>query len=209
MPAATTHSHAYAYTRMQNSKINANWSLFVARDGIINRLILDDFISSWDEFQYLPNIEQILVKLSNFFKHTFVFTNQPAIDEGLLHISDLNQIHYNLKKDIEYLNGDITDVYCCPHSQDQDFKVDCDCWNTNKSLAHQAKTDHPQVDFLRSIIICSNTHEINFGKRLKMTTVYITSDQENSSTGASLADYVFDSLNNFATTLFKSLQIKS
>jgi len=55
----------------------------------------------------------------------------------------------------------------------------------------QAQRDFPQIDFSRSVMIGDSPTDIEFGKALGMTTVFI-GDFENH--GETEADFCFDSL---------------
>lgn len=181
---------------MQTFKFDNTWSLFLDRDGVINRKLDNDFVTSLEEFEYFPNTESTIVKLSNFFKYTFVVTNQRCIDEGLLLERDLKKIHNQLVKDIEYLGGKIDKIYYCPHLKE----LKCECRKPGTLMAQWAKQDFPDVNFVKSIIIGDSLTDLQFGKSLGMKTVYIK--QKNSMPEAgNLADYIFKNIYEFSTLI--------
>jgi len=72
--------------------IDKDWSLFLDRDGVINELLEGQYISSWAQWRYTENALKALVKLSNYFQHTFVVTNQ------LYHAPQLATQYHSFRK---------------------------------------------------------------------------------------------------------------
>ena len=57
-------------------------TLFLDRDGIINRLRPGDYVKSWDEFEFLPGALNALTKCNAMFRRILVVTNQRGSRQG-------------------------------------------------------------------------------------------------------------------------------
>ena len=70
-----------------------NWTLFLDRDGVINRRLPGAYVQHWDQFEFLPGVLPALSILANYFAHLIIVTNQQGIGKGLMTESDLQKIH--------------------------------------------------------------------------------------------------------------------
>ena len=60
------------------SNINTNWTLFLDRDGVINVEKDNDYIKTWNEFEFYKESIEALPMLANLFK-TIVTANFTSI----------------------------------------------------------------------------------------------------------------------------------
>ncbi|PLX02583.1 MAG: phosphatase [Marinilabiliales bacterium] len=147
--------------------IDSSWCLFLDRDGVINRRIYGGYVSSWKEFEFLPEVKNALRIFSGVFKYIFIITNQQGIGKGLMSETNLAQIHSNMISEIELAGGRITKIYHCP---DLAQKPD-NCRKPSPFMAQKAKVDFPVIDFQKSIMIGDSKSDILFGKNSNMYTV--------------------------------------
>jgi len=42
--------------KLSNLKIDSSWSLFLDRDGVINKRLIDDYVKHTGEFEFLPGV---------------------------------------------------------------------------------------------------------------------------------------------------------
>jgi len=150
-------------------KIDQNWSLFLDRDGVINELLKGQYIKSLDQWQYTENAVEALVQLSNFFKHTFVVTNQQGIGKGIMTEEELAILHDQLYTDVEKGGGNIDKIYHAPQlaTQYHSFR------KPRTGMAKQAQKDFPEVDFRQSIMVGDFITDMQFAKKLGMLKVFI------------------------------------
>ena len=71
------------------SKIDNSWTLFLDRDGVINRKLEGDYVKTIEEFEFLPNSLKAIVAFSNYFHKIIVVTNQQGISKKLMTENDL------------------------------------------------------------------------------------------------------------------------
>ncbi len=179
---------------MNIDKLDRSWTLFLDRDGVINKKLNNDFVLDWDEFEYCNLAIPAILILANYFGKIVVVTNQRCVDEGLLLNADLEIMHNKLLSDIAEHGDAIDKIYFCPHTRESN----CNCRKPKTGMAFQAQEDFPEIDFTKSIMVGDSYSDLDFGKRLKMKTVFINKVEEINLTD-SLADSVFESLFEFAT----------
>ena len=155
------------------NKMDKNWTLFLDRDGVINRRLLDDYVKSWAEFVFLPGVPEAIASFSERFGRIVVVTNQQGIGKGLMTESDLHSIHHQMVLDIQKAGGRIDKVYFCPHHRQDN----CACRKPRIGMAKQAKADFPEIDWRRSIMVGDTPSDIEFGRNAGMRTVFVSAHE--------------------------------
>jgi len=177
--------------------IDKTWTLFLDRDGVINVKFDNDYVKRTEEFLFIEGIPSAIGKLNNLFGKTVVVTNQQGIAKGLMSENDLLRIHEKMLKDLKSAGAHIDDVYFCP-----DLATSGSLFRKpNIGMALAAKKTHPEINFKKSVMVGDSLTDMQFGKRLKMTTVYISNDKKLMVKNHRLIDYRFLSLNEFADFL--------
>jgi len=173
--------------RAQALKIDSDWTLFLDRDGVINVRIIGDYVKSPEEFEFTPLAPEAIALLTQKFGRTVVVTNQQCIGKGVITWEDLHAIHSQMKTAIESAGGQIDAIYAAPQLAEENNPMR----KPGTGMGLQAQRDFPQIDFSRSVMIGDSPTDIEFGKALGMTTVFI-GDFANH--GETEADFCFDSL---------------
>jgi histidinol-phosphate phosphatase family protein len=143
-------------------------SLFLDRDGTINRLCHNDYVKCWEEFEFLPGVFEVLAKWNQQFKHIIIVTNQRGVGKGLMTIDDLNNIHQKMIQEIETHGGRIDKIYYCTALTDADPNR-----KPNIGMALQAKNDFPDIDFSKSVMIGDSESDMQFAKNAGMKGIII------------------------------------
>lgn len=154
------------------------WSLFLDRDGVINKRIIGGYVKSPNEFEFLPGSLEAIVNLSKRFKHLFIVTNQQGIGKGLMTKFDLGIIHALMLSDIKKAGGTLSAIYFCPDLATSKPN----CRKPGISMALQAKIDFPEIDFSKSIMLGDTMSDMEFGKNAGMQCFLITDKAENLNT---------------------------
>ncbi|MEI7981828.1 MAG: phosphatase, partial [Bacteroidota bacterium] len=76
-----------------NLKIDHTWTLFLDRDGVINRRIVGNYAKSCDQFEFIPGVLDAIRQFSLIFGKIIVVTNQQGIGKGLMSREDVTAIH--------------------------------------------------------------------------------------------------------------------
>ena len=177
--------------------IDKTWSLFLDRDGVINRRIVGGYVSSWDQFEFLPGVLEALKLLSGDFGKIFVVSNQQGVGKGLMTEKDVKAIHARMAEEIGKAGGTINEMYFCPFLE-QDKSI---LRKPNIGMALKARKDYPGINFKRSVMAGDSISDMIFGKRLKMKTVFLSQDISIVRKSANVIDFVYDDLLNFAKSL--------
>lgn len=178
------------------AQIDNSWTLFLDRDGVINEEIVGSYVTNWDEFVFCEGGLRALGQLSELFGRIVVVTNQRGVGKGIMSIEDLKNIHQNMTAQVATEGGRIDKVYVCTALEDNDHNR-----KPNTGMAIQAKEDFPEIDFKRSVIVGNSISDMEFGKRMGMHTVFLTSVRKPFTLPHDLVDEQFPSLQTWVKSL--------
>lgn len=181
---------------LKNYHINKDWTLFLDRDGVINQQLLDDYVKKWSEFKFKDNVLFSLKKLSALFGRIIIVTNQQGIGKGIMTVDELEIVHKKMKEEIEKAGGRIDRIYFCPKLE----KENSEMRKPNQGMALQAKSDFPEIDFEKSIMVGDSISDMQFGKNAGMKTVLITVKNKIYDK-SELIDFRFESIKEFVDLL--------
>jgi histidinol-phosphate phosphatase family protein len=182
-------------------KIDKTWSLFLDRDGVINKRIVGGYVCSWDQFEFLPGVLDAFKILAGNFNRIFVVSNQQGVGKGLMTDNEVSALHSQMLEEIVKAKGNITKTYYCP-AIDKDNSI---MRKPNIGMALKARKEFPGINFKQSIMVGDSISDMIFGKRLKMKTVLLSNDIALIRKGADVIDFVFDDLLSFTKYLINPL----
>lgn len=173
--------------------IDTTWTLFLDRDGVINKRIFGNYVTGKEAFEFLDRAKEAVALLSDYFELIIVVTNQQGIAKGIMTERNLKDIHTYMCEEIHLAGGKIDKCYFAPnlHGAEDDMR------KPKPKMAELAKADFPKIDFHKSIMVGDTDTDIEFGRNLGMKTVRIKSDE----TVSCPADITVDSLILFANKL--------
>ena len=177
-------------------KIDQSWTLFLDRDGVINKRIPGDYVRNIQQFIFLEGSVEAIRQLNNVFGLIVVVTNQQGIGKGLMTQVDVDKVHTYMMAEVEQAGGCIEKVYTCPAL----VKDNAICRKPNSGMALQAKEDFPLIDFTRSVMVGDSISDMEFGIGLGMKTVFIETKIDIEVSKIPKVDYRFSSLRDFART---------
>jgi histidinol-phosphate phosphatase family protein len=183
-----------------NLKIDKTWSLFLDRDGVINKRIISGYVSSWDQFVFLPGVLDAMKILSGSFGKILVVSNQQGIGKGLMTDEDVRKIHLQMAEEIKNGGGIIDKTYYCPFTEMENSILR----KPNIGMALKARKEFPGINFKKSVMVGDSISDMLFGKRLKMKTVLLSKDISLIRKGAKVIDFVYNDLLSFANDLLNS-----
>jgi histidinol-phosphate phosphatase family protein len=181
-----------------NDKLNHidnNWTLFLDRDGVLNHQKEGSYILNWDEFIFYEGVLQAMHFFAAQFKYIFIITNQRGVGKELMTENDLQEIHHNMQTTIEHAGGRIDGMYYCTEP-DGSF-----CRKPAPGMALQAQKDFPDVDFSKSVMVGNSMSDMEFGRNIGATTVFVTTTNPTVDHTDSRFDAVYKSLEDFANAL--------
>lgn len=180
---------------LKTLNIDKTWTLFLDRDGVINKKLDNDYVKHSTEFEFIDGVLPALATLNNLFGTIVVVTNQQCIGKGIITVEDLELIHKNMLYEISYLKGRIDKVYFAPQLANENHPNR----KPNIGMALQAQKDFPHINFEKSIIVGDSLSDMQFGKTAGMKTVFIYDTPQTNS----LIDFQFKGLAYFAHSLNK------
>jgi len=115
--------------------------ILLDRDGVINRRILNGYVTSWDQFEFLPRVLDALRLLTESGYRVIVVSNQACVSKGLMSSETLADITARFVEEVERRGGHIDGVYYCPHQHHDG----CECRKPKPGLLLQAQREHQFV----------------------------------------------------------------
>lgn len=157
--------------------VDSSWTLFLDRDGVINKRIVGDYIKTTDEFQFEEGALESIEKFSKLFGRIIVVTNQQGIGKGIMTESNLSEIHRYMLKEIEKHGGRIDAVYHSPALASEHSELR----KPKTGMAYLAQKDFPEIDFQKAVMIGDSDSDIVFGQSLGMITVKLDAVEHSNS----------------------------
>ena len=152
-----------------NLAFDKSWTLFLDRDGVVNKRIIDDYVKTVEEFVLLDGVAESIAKANTIFGRVVVVTNQQGIGKGLMTERNLSDIHAYCTELLVKENAFIDAYYFAPGLASENNQLR----KPNSGMALQAKKEFEEIDFSKSVMVGDSQSDIEFGKRLGMVTVFI------------------------------------
>jgi D-glycero-D-manno-heptose 1,7-bisphosphate phosphatase len=93
--------------------------LLIDRDGTMNeKAPRGQYISNWDQFKWVPETREALIKLSEVGFKFIVITNQAGIARKMIKPEALEDIHQKMIADLTSVGVEVLKVYMCPDHWD-------------------------------------------------------------------------------------------
>jgi histidinol-phosphate phosphatase family protein len=180
----------------------SQYTLFLDRDGVINRRIPEGYVTGVSEFEFLPGVPEAISFFSGVFHRIIVVSNQQGVGKGLMTAEDVGAVHAHLRKQTENQGGKIDGIYFCPA-----LKSDNDpCRKPATGMADQARKDFPDINPQMCIMAGDSRSDLLFARNLNMVSVYIQTEPERKQDCEGLYDFKFGSLNEFSIYLKEMLK---
>lgn len=141
-------------------------TLFLDRDGVLNRKIDGGYVLAPEDIEILPGIPLFLKWAHQAFRQIIVVTNQRCIGRRMIALSEIQDIN----RAINNQTGNyISRFFVCPHL-DEDH---CSCRKPKKGLFLAAAV-HYAIDFQKSWMIGDSETDLIPAKELQMSTLFIS-----------------------------------
>lgn len=150
-------------------------ALFLDRDGVINKRRVADYVKRTEEFEFLPDIFEVLPLIHAAGYLAIVITNQRGIGRELMSESDLETIHRMMQEQLQERTGHTFDaIYYCPH----DHTDACSCRKPLPGMILQA-AEELGIDTAGSWMIGDSESDIEAGIAAGCRTVRIDTPEGN------------------------------
>ena len=144
-------------------------TLFLDRDGVINKKIEANYVRNFSEFEFLNGALQAISELTNIFHRIIIITNQQGISKGIMSEGDLLNLHTQMQDRIRQLSGRINKIYYCPHLANSN----CYCRKPRTGMIQQAIIDFPEIIIEKSYLIGDSDSDIEAGKAMNLKTIKV------------------------------------
>jgi len=153
--------------------------VFLDRDGVINRYPGDgDYVKSWSEFHFLPEVKPALKKLNNEGFKICIISNQAGVSKGIYTQENLDLITRNMLNELKKYSIDIAGVYYCTHRSEDN----CSCRKPKTGLIgvaiNQLRKEGLDVELSRSYFIGDTIRDVETGKSAGIKTILVLSGKE-------------------------------
>jgi len=147
-------------------------TLFLDRDGVINKKLEQRYVTNFDEFVFVKNSDIAIRKLHKIFKRILVVTNQQGIGKGIMTKDDLNLLHLQMQRKLSVDFDLIDKIYFCPCLEVEN----CNCRKPKTGMLENAKLDFPEIKIEDSFLIGDSDSDIIAGKKFGLTTIKVSTE---------------------------------
>ncbi|MGA9061249.1 MAG: HAD family hydrolase [Terracidiphilus sp.] len=155
-------------------------TVFLDRDGILNEKMPEgQYVTRWEDFHVLPGVPEALRRLNEAGMRVVVVSNQRGIARGFYTAADVEAIHEAFQRHLQATGAHIDAFSICPHD-----KGHCNCRKPLPGLFEQAVAQFPEITAATSVMIGDSLSDIEFGRSLGMSTVFIEGDPARRKFGA-------------------------
>ena len=141
-------------------------TLFLDRDGVINRWLPGDYVKSWDQFAFLPGIRECLRKWAGHFQHIILVSNQRGVGKGVMTPEDLEKVHDRMLEEIRQAGGRIDAVYTCTELEENHPMR-----KPQTGMFLEARRDFPDIAPERSLMLGDSESDRHFADNCGMSFV--------------------------------------
>ncbi|MFY8128384.1 MAG: D-glycero-alpha-D-manno-heptose-1,7-bisphosphate 7-phosphatase [Chitinophagaceae bacterium] len=186
---------------MTNNKIfiSKGYTLFIDRDGVINKEKKEDYIYTWEEFEFLEGVLEGLKICNHFFDNIILITNQRGIGRGLMTHQNLETLHTKMLEVIKTNGGRIDAIYYCADDDNNSPNR-----KPNPGMAFKAVKDYPHINLQKTLMVGNRISDMKFARNAGVQSVFVATTHPEIAYPHEAIDYRFDNLLAFAKALTKS-----
>ncbi|MFC1674356.1 D-glycero-beta-D-manno-heptose 1,7-bisphosphate 7-phosphatase [Candidatus Omnitrophota bacterium] len=149
-------------------------AILLDRDGVINQYPGDTrYVTSWDEFVFLPGAKEAIAVLhKNNFK-VIVVSNQAGVSKGLYTQEALDSITRKMSAAVESAGGTIDAVYYCTHRNEDH----CPCRKPKPGLLITAAKEQA-FDLAETFFVGDTIRDVKTARAAGCKSVLVLSGKE-------------------------------
>ncbi|NCC53437.1 MAG: HAD family hydrolase [Spartobacteria bacterium] len=134
--------------------------VFFDRDGIVNEPPPPEerYVLNVEKFRLIPGFLHALRVVADKGYAAILITNQKCVARGIVAQEELDAIHAHMQQLIRSAGLKLTDIYVCPHAED-----DHPDRKPNPGMILRAAKDHA-IDLSRSWMVGDNEKDIEAGQ---------------------------------------------
>ena len=144
-------------------------TLFLDRDGVLNRHLPGDYVKSWAQWEWMPGVLEELRKWAAQFEHVVLVTNQRGVGKGLMSDEDLSRIHARMMTEILDAGGRIDLLLSCTAVSEADPRR-----KPGIGMFTEAAALLPGIDAKSSVMIGDSASDAAFAKNCGMQFILLS-----------------------------------
>jgi histidinol-phosphate phosphatase family protein len=143
-------------------------AVFLDRDGVINHKAPEGrYVTSWEEFAFLPGALEGLAVLARGSAPVIVVTNQRGIARGVMSAGELEDIHRRMRAAVAGAGGRIDAIYHCPHD------AGCHCRKPEVGMFEEAAAAFG-LTLSRTVVIGDQPSDMEAARRIGALRVLVS-----------------------------------
>ncbi len=147
-------------------------TLFLDRDGVLNRHLSGDYVKSWAQWQWMPGVLQELSLWARKYKHIVLVTNQRGVGKGVMTDAQLSQVHAQMMQDILEAGGRIDLILVCTAVSDDDPRR-----KPNIGMFHEACAIFPDIEAKNSVMLGDTQTDAAFAANCGMPFILLNPEE--------------------------------
>lgn len=148
---------------------NCRKAVFFDRDGIVNKRIIDGYVTNYSDFHFIPEFFEIFKFFKNKSFLAILVTNQQGIGKGLMTHEQLDDIHDKMQKDILIkTNYRFDKIYFAPQLAHENSIMR----KPNPGMLLKAIEEF-NIDIVNSWTIGDGIRDVIAGKKAKTKTILV------------------------------------
>lgn len=138
-------------------------TLFLDRDGVLNRHLEGDYVRDWSQWEWMPGILEQLKKWSARFRRIVLVTNQRGVGKGLMTDADLARVHARMMQEVLEAGARMDLILSCTAVEETDPRR-----KPNPGMFYEACSLFPDIDAKSSVMLGDAPSDAAFARNCGM-----------------------------------------
>lgn len=161
-------------------------AVFFDRDGIVNKRLIDKYVLNSKQFEFIPEIFDILAKVKAKGYLAIVITNQQGIGKGLMTEEDLAAIHHEMQYELQYKSKvSFDDIYFCGDLKSANSLRR----KPNPGMLLEAADAH-NIDLPTSIMIGDSKSDTAAANAAGVQSIFVSADEKDDAAKFNVANHI-------------------
>ncbi len=143
-------------------------AVFLDRDGVVIKQV--HYLHRAADVELESGVGVGLKKLHDAGFGCFVVTNQSGVARGMFTLADVEEVHAEIRRQLQKFGTDIDGFYICPHHPEYDG--DCDCRKPKPGLIFRAAAEH-DIDLANSFMAGDKAADVVAGRNAGCRQAYL------------------------------------
>ena len=147
-------------------------TLFLDRDGVLNRHIPDDYVRNWGMWEWMPGMLAEINRWSAKFEHIILASNQRGVGKGVMTDADLSSIHGHMMMDIMEAGGRLDLALYCTALDKNDARR-----KPNIGMFQEAQALFPDIDAKSSVMLGDMPSDAAFARNCGISFILLSPEE--------------------------------